>query len=146
MTHCLTCVVQKHLVDFGFIFASQLYLIRLIWLPKINPAKKNHENMLPTKAHIPVNSHLLMAFYPVCKYKFSNNLRKNKKAGEKQTITSGFWQHYLRRVSLPRLIHSWLEETTKLLIFSGGVKSILCLLNIGVSFSRRALTYPGERM
>jgi len=88
-----------------------------------------------------------MASYPVCNCKFSGNLRgKKKKRQGKQAITSSLWQHYLRRVSLPRLIQSWLEETTKLLIFSGGAKSILCLLNIGVSFSSRAFTYPREKM
>lgn len=51
---------------------------------------------------------------------------------------------YLSRVSFPRLMHSWLLQTPRWLILSGGEKSILCLLNIGFSSSSLTFTKPRE--
>ena len=42
-------------------------------------------------------------------------------------------------------MHSWLLQTARWLIFSGGVKSILCLLNIGFSSSSLTLTKPDTK-
>lgn len=52
---------------------------------------------------------------------------------------------YLSRVSFPRFIQSWLLQTTRWFIFSGGVKSTLCLLNMGFSSSSLTLTKPKKR-
>lgn len=82
IVHCLTCVVQKHLVDFGFIFASQLHLIRFIWLPKINPAKRNHERVLLIEVHVGVIAYSFPYWvHGFLSSKFFSNLIK-KKAGE----------------------------------------------------------------
>lgn len=36
----LTCVVEKQLVNFGFIFSSKLYLVRLICFGQVKPNKR----------------------------------------------------------------------------------------------------------